>query len=50
MMNPKNMPATIRMFIAFGASSKDIIDQWIDNIDLQAEGPEFLAVSVQASF
>jgi hypothetical protein len=43
MMNPKNIGTTIRMFIQMG--SKEIVEQFLENCDLAAEGSDFLAVS-----
>ena len=44
MMDPRNLPHTIRSFIALG--SKDIIEQFLDKADLASDGLDYLAVSL----
>lgn len=46
MLNPKNIGNTIRTFIGLG--SKDVVEQFLEQADLTADGAEFLAVSAQA--
>ena len=43
MMHPKNIAGTIRTFIGLG--SKEVVEQFIEQADLAADGPEFLTVS-----
>jgi hypothetical protein len=43
MLNPQNIANTVRMFIGIG--SKELVEQFIEQADLAADGAEFLAVS-----
>lgn len=48
MLTPQNIGNTIRMFIGLG--SKDIVEQFIEQVDLAADGAELLAVSPLSPF
>lgn len=48
MLTPQNIGNTIRMFIGLG--SKDIVEQFIEQVDLAVDGAELLAVSPLSPF
>jgi len=43
MLSPPNIANTVRLFMRFG--SKELVDQFLEQADLAADGPEFIAVS-----